>query len=420
VSISWQGPGNPRDYLTFVPAGAAERTWGRYEYVSKGNPISMVAPDAPGEYEVRYLSAQNNTLARMKFTVGAVTGSISGPPQATAGENFKVTWKGPDNARNFITIVPKGAREGEYSASYAYTVPQRNPVTLLAPLQPGDYELRYSTAESYYTIARAAIKVVPGKLEPGKIAVTQAPGAKNSGAVELILDASGSMLQKLGATRRIDIAKQTLTKLTTSTIPAGTPFALRVFGREVDSCQTDLDVPVSPLNPSAVGQRIAALNAKNGAKTPIGASLARVADDLKAVKGEKLVVLITDGEETCGGDPAAEIEKLRKAGIGTRVSIVGFALDDQKLASTFQRWSDLGGGAFFDAKDAAGLDKALTAALRPGFEVVNAQGQVIASGIVGGDAVAAPAGNHTVRIKGGADAGKPVTVKPKETASVTF
>ena len=99
-----------------------------------------------------------------------------------------------------------------------------------------------------------------------------------------------------------------------------------------------------------------------------------------------------------------EIEKLRKAGIGTRVSIVGFALDDQKLAATFRRWSDLGGGAFFDAKDAAGLDKSLAAALRPGFEVVNAQGQVIASGIVGGDAVPAPAGNHTVRIKGRHDA----------------
>ena len=112
--------------------------------------------------------------------------------------------------------------------------------------------------------------------EPGKIAVTLAPGAKNPVAPwRLILDASGSMLQKLGAVRRIDIAKQTLTKLTSSTIPAGTPFALRVFGREVDSCQTDLDVPVGPLNPAAVGQRIAALNAKNGAKTPIGASLAK-------------------------------------------------------------------------------------------------------------------------------------------------
>jgi hypothetical protein len=317
--------------------------------------------------------------------------------------------------------VRKDRPEGEYSGWYAYTTPQANPVRLIAPLQPGDYELRWSTAESYYTIARAPLKVVPGKQEPGQISVTAAPGSKPGGAVELILDASGSMLQKLGTTRRIDIAKQTLGKLTSSTIPAGTPFALRVFGREVDSCQTDLDVPLGPLNPSAVGQRISALVAKNGAKTPIGASLAKVADDLKTVKGEKLVVLITDGEETCGGDPAAEIEKLRKAGIGTRVSIVGFALDDQKLAATFRRWSDLGAGAFFDAKDAAGLDKALTDSLRPGFEVVNAQGQVIASGIVGGEAVTAPAGNHTVRIKGGSAAGgKPVVVRPKETANVSL
>ena len=421
VSVSWQGPGNPRDYITIVKAGAAEQTWGRYEYISKGNPVPIVAPDAPGEYEVRYLSAQSNlTLARAPLTVGAVTGTLTGPAQVTAGDSFKVSWKGPDNPRNFITVVHKGAREGEYSASYAYTTPQANPVNILAPLEPGDYELRYSTAESYYTIARAALKIVPGKQEPGKIAVTQAAGTKDSGAVELILDASGSMLQKLGATRRIDIAKQTLSKLTTSTIPAGTPFALRVFGREVDSCQTDLDVPVSPLNPAAVGQRIAALTAKNGAKTPIGASLAKVADDLKSVKGEKLVVLITDGEETCGGDPAAEIEKLRKAGVGTRVSIVGFALDDQQLAATFRRWTDLGGGAFFDAKDAAGLDKSLTAALRPVFEVVNAQGQVLASGVVGGDPVPAPAGNHTVRIKGRSEPGKPVTVKPKETANVAL
>lgn len=421
VSVSWSGPNNPRDYITVVKADAAEQTWERYKYTSAGNPAVLIAPDAPGDYEARYLTGQGNvTLGRAKFTVGAVTGTLTGPPQVAAGESFKVSWKGPDNPRNFITVVPKGAREGEYSSSYAYTRPQANPVNLLAPLTPGDYELRYSTGESYYTIARAALKVVPGRQAPGKIAVTLAPGTKSGGAVLLVLDASGSMLQKLGATRRIDIAKQTLTKLTSSIIPAGTPFALRVFGREVDSCQTDLDVPLGPLNPAAVGQRIAALQAKNGAKTPIGASLAKASDDLKGASGEKLIVLITDGEETCGGDPAAEIEKLRKAGVSTRVSIVGFALDDEKLAATFKRWSDLGGGAYFDAKDAAGLEKALTAALRPVFEVLNAQDQVIASGIVGGDAVPAPAGNHTVRIKGRADAGKPVVVKPQETATLAF
>jgi hypothetical protein len=50
---------------------------------------------------------------------------------------------------------------------------------------------------------------------------------------------------------------------------------------------------------------------------------------------------------------------------------------------------------------------------------VNAQGQVLASGLVGGEAVAVPAGNHTVRIKG-RTANKPVTVKPKETANVAL
>ena len=418
--VTWTGPNNPRDFVTMVKAGTVEKTYDRYVYTDKGATMEFTAPDEAGNYELRYATGKEYlTLARAPITVGAITGTITGPAQAVAGETFKVSWKGPDNPRNFVTIVAKGAREGATTSHYFYTTPQNNPGNLVAPLVPGEYELRYSTAEKYLTLARAAIQIGPAKNEPGKVAVTMAAGDK-SGAIEIILDASGSMLQKLGTERRIDIAKKTLTKLTSSTIPAGTPFAFRVFGREVDSCQTDLDVPVAPLNPAAVGQRIAALVAKNGAKTPIGASLDKAADDLKSDTGEKLIVLVTDGEETCGGDPAAAIERLRKAGIGTRVSIVGFALDDEKLAATFRRWSDAGGGAFFDAKDAAGLDKSLTEALRPGFEVVNAQGQVLNSGQVGGEAVAVPTGSHTVRIKGRANATRPVTVKPKETATVAF
>jgi hypothetical protein len=417
--FSWTGPDNPRDFITLVQDGTQEKTYDQYEYTSKGNTLTLTAPDVAGDYELRYATGQGYlTLARAPIKVTPIQGSLTGPPTVVGGESFKVTWKGPDNPRNFITIVAKDAKEGTWG-HYAYT-DKSNPVSIVAPLAAGDYELRYSTAESYATLARAPIKVTPAKSEPGKVAVTMPATPASSGAIEIILDASGSMLQKLGAQRRIDIAKQMLTKLTSSTIPAGTPFALRVFGREVDSCQTDLDVPVGPLNAAAVGARINALVAKNGAKTPIGASLELVRDDLKSVTGEKLIVLVTDGEETCGGDPAAAIESLRKAGLTTRVSIVGFALEDQKLAATFRRWSDAGGGAFFDAKDAAGLDKALTEAMRPGFEVVNASGQVLASGIVGGEAETVPAGNHSVRLKARAGAPKAVVVKPKETATVAF
>ena len=417
--VSWTGPNNARDFVTVVKAGAAEKSYERYEYTSKGNTLTFSAPDVPGQYEIRYSSGQQYlTLARAPLTVTAVTGTLTSPASVIAGETFKVSWKGPDNLRNFITVVPKGAREGQYSSAYFYTTPQHNPGNLVAPLVPGDYEVRYSTAEKYLTLAKADLTVTPAVSEPGKVAVTMAAG--KNGAIEIILDASGSMLQKLGGERRIDIAKRTLSNLVSATIPAGTPFAFRVFGREVDSCQTDLDVPVAPLNAAAVQARIGALVAKNGAKTPIGASLDMAAVDLKGVTGEKLIVLVTDGEETCGGDPAAAIANLRKAGITTRVSIVGFALDDRNLASTFQRWSDAGGGAYLDAKDAAGLDKAMIEALRPGYEVVNAQGQVLASGIAGGEAVSVPAGNHQVRIKGRANSAKPVVVKPKETATVAY
>jgi hypothetical protein len=397
LKITWEGPNNPRDFITIVKVGTPEKQYKAYEYTSAGNPLELRAPEQAGDYEVRYLTAQSYmTLASAKVSVTAVNATIKAPASAVAGSPFTVNWTGPDNLRDFINIVPKGTREGD-SGGWEYTS-KGNPVTMRAPIQ-----------------------ITPGKEEPGLVAVTLSSTATAAGnAVEIILDASGSMLQKIGAQRRIDIARQTLTKLTSSTIPAGTPFAMRVFGREVNSCQTDLFIPLGPLDAAKVGGQIAKLEAKNGAKTPIGASLAKVAEDLATVKGERVVVLLTDGEETCDGDPAAEIEKLQKAGVNVRVSIVGFAIDDPKLAVTFWQWAKSGGGAFFEANDAAALSNAMAQALRPGFEIVDAKGQVVAEGIAGGDPVKAMPGSYSVRLKGARSATQSVTVKARETATVKF
>jgi hypothetical protein len=418
-NVQWKGPNNPRDFITIVPADAPEKRYEGYQYTSKGATLDLQAPDKPGEYEVRYLTAQSYlTLGTAKVTVTAVTASIQGPAEAVAGSAFPVTWKGPNNPGDYVTIVQKDAREGHFG-SWDFTA-RGSPSRLVAPLVPGDYELRYSTGQSHATLARTSLRITPAKEEPGLISVSATSTASANGAVEIILDASGSMLQRIGNQRRIDIAKQTLTKLTSSVIPAGTPFAMRAFGREVDSCQTDLEIPVSPLDAGAAGAKIAKLEAKNGAKTPIGASLALVASDLKSVSGERLVVLLTDGEETCGGDPAAEIEKLKKAGVNVRVSIVGFALEDEKLAATFQHWASTGGGSFFAANDAAGLNAALSQAMRPAFEVVNGQGQVVSEGIAGGDAVRVMPGSYTVRLKGQKGAPQSATVTAKTTTQVKF
>ncbi len=418
IKITWQGPNNPLDFVTIVKAGAPDKTYAAYEYSSKGSPVEMRAPDAAGEYEVRYLTGQTYaTLGSAKMTVTSVTASIKGPVQAVAGSTFSVNWQGPNNERDYVTIVKKGAREGDY-ANYEYTA-RGNPVKVLAPVEPGEYELRYSMGASYATLARAPITITPAKEEPGLVEVTAASAMPAGSAVEIILDASGSMLQKIGKDRRIDIARQTLTKLVTTTIPAGTPFAFRVFGRMEDSCQSDLDVPLGPLNAQAVTAKIASLEPKNGAKTAIGASLELVASDLRSVQGERLVILLTDGEETCGGDPAVAIEKLKKSGTTVRVNIVGFAIDDAKLAATFRHWADAGSGGYFDAQSAAALNEAMAKAMRPGFEIVDAQGAVVGEGLAGGEAVRVLPGSYTVRLAG-RKTGQSVTVKAKEKTAVKF
>lgn len=417
VKITWQGPNNPRDFITIVKAGTPDKQYGAYEYTSKGTPVELRAPDVAGEYEVRYLTSQTYaTLATAKLTVTAVSASIKAPASVVAGSNFAVSWQGPNNERDYVTIVKKGAREGDYD-KYEYTA-RGNPVKLLAPVEPGEYEVRYSTGQAYATLARASITITPAKEEPGTVEVVAASALPPGSAVEIILDASGSMLQKIGKERRIDIARQTLTKLVTSTIPAGTPFAFRVFGRMEDSCQSDLDVPLGPLNVQAVSAKIASLEPKNGAKTAIGASLELVASDLGSVQGERLVILLTDGEETCGGDPAAAIEKLKKAGANVRVNIVGIAIDDASLAATFRHWADAGSGTYFDAQGAAALNDAMAKAMRPSFEIVNSQGAVVGEGLAGGEPVRAMPGSYTVRLAGRKGAGQSVTVKAKEKTTV--
>ena len=64
---------------------------------------------------------------------------------------------------------------------------------------------------------------------PGLLAVELEEGVFASNAIELILDASGSMLQRIGDKRRIEIARDVLTELVGETLPEGVPLAFRVF-----------------------------------------------------------------------------------------------------------------------------------------------------------------------------------------------
>lgn len=232
-------------------------------------------------------------------------------------------------------------------------------------------------------------------------ALPAAPDAPPTGGIEVILDASGSMLKRMpDGQRRIEVAHDALAGLVRDTLPAGTPFAFRAFGLAVDSCSSDLIVPLGPLDPASAETAIRDVPAINLAKTAIAASLALAAQDLADLAPPRAVVLVTDGEETCDGDVGAEITRLRAAGLDLRLTIVGFAIDDQALAANFAAWAREGGGQYLEAGDADGLDASITEAISPRFAIdrLYVDGRVEEVGLAGLDQdIDLPAGRYRLR-----------------------
>jgi Ca-activated chloride channel family protein len=68
--VTWTGPNGPQDYVTIVPAGSPEGTYLDWEYTSTGNPVTLTAPEEPGDYEIWYASDRvDGTFATIPIVV---------------------------------------------------------------------------------------------------------------------------------------------------------------------------------------------------------------------------------------------------------------------------------------------------------------------------------------------------------------
>ncbi|HMB39082.1 MAG TPA: VWA domain-containing protein [Wenzhouxiangellaceae bacterium] len=239
---------------------------------------------------------------------------------------------------------------------------------------------------------------------PGTLRVVGEDGpVVGAGALHLIFDASGSMLRRMEGGRRIDVARETVLEILSEHIPPTVPIALRAYGHtEPHSCETELLVAPAEKSHGDVVRAVTNLSAINLARTPLAASLAAVLDDLADYEDRpRLVVMLTDGEETCDGDVAAAVESLVDKGIDIRLNIVGFQIEQDELHSDFEKLAALGGGEYFDSQDGSDLADDMTGALAAPFRVIDGLGDVVVRGRVGGDAVELPPGVYELVVETG-------------------
>lgn len=181
--------------------------------------------------------------------------------------------------------------------------------------------------------------------------------------VELILDASGSMNGKLpGGKRKINAAKDAVSRLVGG-LPTNINLSFRAYGhqfhRSKHNCQdTSLLVPFG----AAQNVKDLVIDSSNQLKaqgyTPITHVLGLAADDLKDLKGPKTIILVSDGKETCEGDPCVLSQKLAAANTDLVIHTVGFGADFQ-ARTQLQCIARAGRGQYHDANSAEELAKSL-------------------------------------------------------------
>jgi len=187
--------------------------------------------------------------------------------------------------------------------------------------------------------------------------------AAETARIQIVLDVSGSMRSSLGSQIKIDAAK-TAIRDTVSGLPAGSVVALRYYGHRVpqerkdESCKdTELVVQFQPLDKARF---LGALDqAVPRGQTPIAYSLQQAAQDFGAPSDEeRAMILVSDGIETCGGDPLATVRDLTAKGFKVKVHTIGFDVDAAARAQ-LEAISSATGGEYFDARSASALADSL-------------------------------------------------------------
>jgi Ca-activated chloride channel family protein len=182
----------------------------------------------------------------------------------------------------------------------------------------------------------------------------------------VILDMSGSMWGRIGDQTKLEIARGAVRDMF-SRFPAGSRVGLMAYGhrRAGDCADIETLIPPGPVDAARVEQTLARITARG--RTPLTDSVRQAAEALRVRERGGTIILVTDGIETCGGDPCALAAELEASNARFTAHVVGFDLRTPAERARVACIAERTGGLFVPAGNAAELADALarTAEARP-------------------------------------------------------
>ncbi|MBS9535895.1 VWA domain-containing protein [Mycobacterium sp. M1] len=198
----------------------------------------------------------------------------------------------------------------------------------------------------------------------------------------LILDASGSMNETDAPGPRIDAAKHAAQELIDG-LPDGTAAALLAYGTGTGSAEAEKPagcqdvkvlIPMGPVNHQQMAAQIAGLRASG--YTPIDLALRTAVSQLPVGDMPQSIILVSDGEDTCGAPPCDTAREAVHRYPNITISTVGFKTDGT-AGDQLRCIAEVTGGLFVTAQNAGQLSARLLATR----DLDQAQNSLSANGI---------------------------------------
>lgn len=190
-----------------------------------------------------------------------------------------------------------------------------------------------------------------------------AQDAESASATMLVYDVSGSMWGQLeDGTTKVETARKVLRDYLDAAGPE-TAIGVVAYGHRRKGDCADIEV-IAPAGEdrAALADRIDTLMPVG--KTPLTDAMKQAYEALPKTAEEADLILITDGLETCEGDPCALADELAAGGITVRAHVVGFGLSSDE-ADTLSCLPDKTGGQLLRPQSGEELKAALTRVSEP-------------------------------------------------------
>ncbi|MEJ2038927.1 MAG: VWA domain-containing protein, partial [Desulfosarcinaceae bacterium] len=158
--VNWQGPAYKSDYISIARLDQNPGSYINYTYTQAGSPLKVRAPSDAGTYEVRYILGRGSKLlAKTTIEIKPVGAWVKTVDSADVATEFEVTWNGPANKEDYISIARLDQNPGSY-VNYTYTQ-KGSPLKVRAPSDAGTYEVRYILGRGSKLLAKAGITITP-------------------------------------------------------------------------------------------------------------------------------------------------------------------------------------------------------------------------------------------------------------------